>query len=252
MTLVPAAAVKSTKIAMANKTNDLTDKIKPIAIPGIHDKFYIYLINHIKSYTNPSILDLGAGHGYLVKRLHEDGFNVNASDLFPESYYYDKVPCHKADLTQVLPFANESFDVLLAVEVMEHIFDHELFFREAHRILKKGGVLFFTTPNILSLKSRFRFLFSGFFYSFSPLDYNRNDGLQHTASLTVDQYRYLATKNQFTDIDISFDKRQSTSCMLTVLIPFIRLYCKMKSIKYSIHNNFDYLTGRILFVKIKK
>jgi len=237
---------------MAKNSIDNLREIKPIAIPGIHDKFYHYLTKTLSVIPNPQILDLGAGHGYLVKKLYDSGYDVHAADLFPEYFYFDKVKCHKSDLTKPLPFDDQSFDVLIAVEVMEHIFDHELFFSEAHRILKKGGFLFFTTPNILSLKSRFRFLLSGFFYSFSPLDHNNNDGLQHVASLTIDQYKSLALKCHFEDIEICFDKRQSTSVYLLVLQPFIWLYCKLNRIKFSTHNKFDYLTGRILFVRLKK
>lgn len=252
MTLVPVAVAKSLNNVMEKIDGNMSREVKPIAIPGIHDKFYNYLNKSVSAYPQPKILDLGAGHGYLVKKLFEAGYNIQAADLFPEYFYYDKVPCCKADLTKPLPFEDNSFDVLIAVEVMEHIFDHELFFNEAHRILKNDGLLLFTTPNILSLKSRFRFLLSGFFYSFSPLDYSKNDGLQHLASLTIDQYKYLALKSHFKDIDISFDKRQSSSLYLSFIQPFIWLYCKLNAIKFNIHNKFDYLTGRILFVKLKK
>jgi len=233
---------------MAEQTNE----IKPIAIPGIHDKFYNYLKSHFVAFDNPLIIDLGAGHGYLVKKLHEKNYNVHAADLFPEYYYYDKVPCLKTDITKNLPFESNSYDIIIAVEVMEHISDHELFFNEAYRILKKGGLLFFTTPNILSLKSRFQFLLSGFFYSFSPIDNSKNDGLQHVSSLTFDQYKYIALKANFESIDYSFDKRQNTSLYLLLFKPLIWLYCKLKAIDLKPHNSFDFLTGRILFVKLRK
>ncbi len=227
-------------------------KIVPIAIPGIHDKFYRHLTSLLKGFSSPLILDMGAGHGYLVKKLFDNGFKVQAADLFPEYYYFDKVPCTRADLTKPLPFADQSFDVLIAVEVMEHITSHASLFNEAFRILKPGGLFLFTTPNILSLKSRFRFLFTGFFYSFSPLDAKRNDGLQHLASLTIDQYRYYALSSGFSDFAVTFDKKQSTSLWLTAFIPLMWLYCKITGHPYPIHNRLAYLTGRVLFVKLKK
>ena len=57
--------------------------------------------------------------------------------------------------------------------------------------------LIITTPNILSLKSRMRFLLSGFYYSFEPLDHKQQDGLQHIAALTYDQFKYLAESNGY-------------------------------------------------------
>ncbi len=233
-----------------NNTNE-PKEIKPIAIPGIHEKFYKYLISNLSN-KNLKILDIGAGHGYLVKKLFDDGYDVSASDLFPEYYYFDKVECKKADITQKLPFEDKSFDVVIAVEVMEHIHDHSSFFSETHRILKDNGFLIFTTPNILSLKSRFRFLYSGFFYSFSPLDHSKNDGLQHLASLTVDQYTNIGIKNNFKNIEIEIDKKQSTSKILLFLVPMMKIYCWLKKIDYKVHNQIKFLTGRILFFKFMK
>lgn len=252
MTPAPAAAEKSTNSVMESNCHNSNKKIVPIAVPGIHDKFYRYLTNLLKGFSSPHILDMGAGHGYLVRKLYEDGYNVQAADLFPEYYYYDKVPCTQADLTKPLPFEDQSFDVLIAVEVMEHITSHASLFNEAYRILKPGGLLLFTTPNILSLKSRFRFLFTGFFYSFSPLDIKRNDGLQHLASLTIDQYRYFALREGFSTFDVSFDKKQSTSVWLAGFVPFMWLYCRITGHAYPVHNKFTYLTGRVMFVRLKK
>jgi SAM-dependent methyltransferase len=130
---------------------------------------------------------------------------------------------------------------------MEHIHDHDPFFKECYRILKKDGLLIFSRPNILSLKSRLQFLFTGFYYSFKPLDHHNTDGLQHIASLTVDQYNYLAFINGLEPYRSSFDKRQSTSRLLSFLIPFLWVVSKIKSVHYSIHNRYDLLTARILF-----
>lgn len=226
------------------------DEIKPIAIPGIHNRFYEFLDPVLKSYQNPKILDAGAGHGAMVKKLNEKGYDITAADLFPEYFKYKEVECVKVDITKPLPFDDNSFDIILAVEIMEHVHDHEVFFKEAKRVLKEGGVLLFSTPNILSLKSRIRFLFSGFYYSFQPLDHQRNDGLQHIASLTLDQYHNLAVRTDFQKFEFEVDKYQSTSKVLSFLIPFIRLYCSLKKIKYDVHNNLRLLLGRILFVKI--
>ncbi len=231
---------------------DNNREIKPIAIPGIHARLYDYLMELLPKFEQPKILDIGAGHGYLVKKLHEAGYDIMASDLFPEYFYYDKIECQQADITKILPFNDNSFDVILAVELMEHVHDHEVFFKEANRILKKDGMLLFTTPNILSLKSRMRFLYSGFYYSFGPLDHQVNDGLQHKGSLTIDQYRNLSILSGFSSFNVSIDKRQSTSMWLSFLIPIMKLYCYLKKIDYNVHNQFDYLTGRVLFAKLVK
>ncbi|OQA00351.1 MAG: hypothetical protein BWY70_00728 [Bacteroidetes bacterium ADurb.Bin408] len=66
--------------------------IVPIAIPGIHDKFYVYLKSLLKNFSTPLILDMGAGHGYLVKKLFNNGYHVQAADLYPEFIIATKYP----------------------------------------------------------------------------------------------------------------------------------------------------------------
>ena len=50
------------------------------------------------------------------------------------------------DMTQS-PFSDDSFDCVLAVEVLEHIARDETFLDEVHRVLKPGGIFLMSTPN---------------------------------------------------------------------------------------------------------
>ncbi|MEX0968762.1 MAG: class I SAM-dependent methyltransferase, partial [Bacteroidia bacterium] len=144
-------------------------EIAPIAMPGTHQKFLEYFRER-KEPTEMKVLDMGAGHGAFTSRLYDMGYDVHACDLFPEIFQFDKVECRKVDITRKFPYEDNSFDLVIAIEVSEHILDHENFFSETGRILKPDGKLYISTPNILSLKSRFRFLFRGFYYSFKPLE----------------------------------------------------------------------------------
>jgi SAM-dependent methyltransferase len=234
------------------EVNTSESKIKPIAIPGIHERFFSFLLDQLKEIKEPVILDAGAGHGALSKKLHMKGFNISACDLFPEIFYYQGIECKLADLSKSLPYPDNSFDVVFSVEVMEHIHDHESFFRESLRILKPGGMLLVSTPNILSFKSRLRFLLSGFFYSFEPIDFKRNDGLQHLASLTINQYFHIGYQTGFAEMDFFIDKKQNSSQLLSMLIPFAWFYCKRKKLNYSIHNQYKLLVGRVLFLQFMK
>lgn len=216
-------------------------------MPGTHQKFLAFFENQAID-KKSKILDVGAGHGAFTKRLFDFGFDVSACDLFPEIFKFDKIECKKVDITQEFPYADNSFDIVIAIEVSEHIIDHEVFFRELSRILKPGGKLYISTPNILSLKSRIRFLFSGFYYSFKPLDMANHDGLQHVASLTLDQYNYVAMKNGFNPAKIEIDRKQSTSKWLLVLLsPILWIYPSFKKLS-SMHNQSKLLLGRLLFL----
>ena len=79
------------------------------------------------------------------------------------------------------------------------------------RFLKPDGKLYVSTPNVLSMKSRFRFFFQGFPYAFKPLEMDNYNGLQHVASLNLDQYNYLAIKHGFGQAEYDIDSEQRTS-----------------------------------------
>ena len=139
------------------------------------------------------------------------------------------VPCHEVDLNKLWPLEDDSVDGIIAVEVVEHIEDHLTMFREVARVLKPGGRLLFTTPNILSLKSRILFLFSGYFYSFGPISKQGfPDGRPHVSPFTIDRYRYVLGGVGLNLVGLETDKMQNTSRAWFWLIPFIRLNVFLK------------------------
>lgn len=225
-------------------------EILPIAMPGTHQKFLKYFKQQSPK-AEAKILDIGAGHGAFSQKLYHMGYKVSACDLFPEIFEFEEIECKKVDVTEPFPYPDNSFDYVVGIEVLEHVNDHENFFKEALRVLKPGGHFYASTPNILSFKSRIRFLFSGFYYSFNPLEMNNHDGLQHIASLTVDQYEYLAKKCGFGSMEYAIDRKQSTAKWLMFLYPFAKFYAWRKGIK-QIHNNKMLLLGRLLFLSFKK
>ncbi|UCF42233.1 MAG: class I SAM-dependent methyltransferase [Planctomycetota bacterium] len=230
------------------------DDICPITMPGIHDVFWPFLVAELTETENQNtkILDAGAGYGPLTKKLYENGYNVSACDAHPETFKFDKLRCERTNLNNMLPYADSSFDAVVAVEVLEHLTDHGRFFHECRRILKHNGKLIVSTPNILSLKSRLLFFMSGFFYSFKPLSRGRDDQFQHVTARTLDQYYYIAKQNGFTVGNVRTDKYQSTSKSMIWLWPLLYGFTKLKGIDFYIHNQIKILLGRILFISFKK
>lgn len=235
-----------------NKTREANSAvIKPITMPGVHSRFLKFFQQKDEA-RGSRILDVGAGEGALTQKLFEKGYDMTACDFSPEIFRFDQVNCDRVDITRSFPYADKSFDLVIAVEVSEHILDHENFFSEINRILRPGGKLYISTPNILSMKSRFRFLLQGFPYGFKPLIMDQYDGMQHVAALSLDQYNYLAVKHGFREAEVEIDRRQSTSRWLRILfLPIMALAGYFK--KYSsLHNRKDLLLGRLLFMVFMK
>jgi len=196
---------------------------RELAIKSTHD----FVLRVAKEIAPPlsevSALDVGAGQGSLSLKLMEAGYQVQACDLVPEQFAVPALTCSKVDANGKLPYPDASFDLAVAVELVEHIESHGSLFQEVARVLKPGGKLLFTTPNILSLKSRWLFLWTGYMYSFEPLDVNENDPVtQHVSALTLDQYIWHLQQAGLTLTDQITDKYQTTSRLLSPLIPIIR------------------------------
>lgn len=103
--------------------------------------------------TGLKVLDVGCGAGFLSNRLSEEGFDVHGIDVSEESLYvaqkYDKtgrVQYQKADAYQ-LPFPDAHFDIVTAMDFLEHVDKPEDVVKEISRVLKPGGLFFFHTFN---------------------------------------------------------------------------------------------------------
>ncbi|MDY6971108.1 MAG: class I SAM-dependent methyltransferase [Thermodesulfobacteriota bacterium] len=108
-----------------------------------------------------SILDIPSGDGVNSRRLNKTGFTVRAADLFPDQCRDAGFVCDRVDMTKPLPYDDCCFDGILNSEGIEHI-DNQIFvLQEFYRILKHGGILIVTTPNLLNLEGRLGMLLTG-------------------------------------------------------------------------------------------
>lgn len=107
-----------------------------------------------------TIVDVGCGPGFLLSFMegwfpHFQTIGIDASEELLE---VARTRCHRARLLKGdagnLRIESESADVLFALHIVEHLSHPESFFREANRVLRPGGMLFFATPNLEGLGSR--------------------------------------------------------------------------------------------------
>lgn len=134
-------------------------KLLQAIAPGLRSSQYHYesvLGPHARSTAR--WLDLGCGHALLPawraqeeKRLVDEckmlvGLDYDLPSLLAHPNIHRRV---RGDIA-TLPFASDSFDLVTANMVVEHLASPETQFREVHRILNDGGVFIFHTPNALS------------------------------------------------------------------------------------------------------
>jgi len=109
------------------------------------------------------ILELSCGGGQTTRILAEQGFTVVATEYSVPPYLGDQaLYVGGVDLNEHLPFKSATFDAVNLIEVIEHIEHQAQLIREIARVLKEGGVVVISTPNVLNVLSRLRFLFTGF------------------------------------------------------------------------------------------
>jgi 2-polyprenyl-3-methyl-5-hydroxy-6-metoxy-1,4-benzoquinol methylase len=65
------------------------------------------------------------------------------------------------DMESRLDFADATFDMVACVEGIEHVMDRHKTLSEMRRVMKPGGSLLITTPNLLSLRARAAYFFAG-------------------------------------------------------------------------------------------
>ena len=180
----------------------------------------------------PEHLDIGSGQGDLIALMrHEFQSNSHACDYTDELMALDDVRVDVANLnTQPLPYPDARFQVVTCTEVIEHLENPRELIRQIHRVLQPNGQVVITTPNVLNLKSRIRYLFFGFFNLFGPLHFKESRLYSSGGHITPISAFYLVhalVDAGFSDIRLSIDKPQSTSRFWRFwLNPLIQLVAK--------------------------
>jgi SAM-dependent methyltransferase len=97
------------------------------------------------------ILDIGCGVGAFVRRLGEFSSEVYGTDIDADRVTEGarEVPNLGLAVGEYMPFADNTFDVILLHEVLEHVDDDRQTLREARRILAPGGRIVIFCPNRL-------------------------------------------------------------------------------------------------------
>jgi len=112
--------------------------------------FNVLRWNKVFNIPNAKIVDIGSGEGFFADFLHKEKIgrlildDHNLTSLKRSIRKHNDLGC-MSDICK-LPFASESFDLVCALDVIEHIEDDKRALKEIFRVVKKGGYLLLTVP----------------------------------------------------------------------------------------------------------
>ena len=172
------------------------------------------------------VLDIPCGEGAFTKRLLDFGLDVFSADR----QKIIRIPQRRfliADMNKRLPFADEIFDAVVCIDGIEHIERQFDFIRECHRIIRKGGVVIISTPNLLALRSRWRWLLTGFHQGEkTPLDELNYTPLHHLSLVSFSELRYRLHAKGFRITAVRTNRVKFISWIYGTLVPLSYLMTK--------------------------
>jgi SAM-dependent methyltransferase len=109
-----------------------------------------WVLQTLANYPSPKILDVGCGTGFNIEYLQTQGYpHLTGLDFSVDALSFGRSRC----LTRLLcsdgtrpPFCSESFEVILALDLIEHLADDVQALQELERLLKSNGCLIIFTP----------------------------------------------------------------------------------------------------------
>ena len=216
------------------KYNEIIDEKMNVNMPysylDKHKERFIFINNYInKLYgtnkQNIKILDYGSHTGIMGVLLLEAGYDVECCDLkevidkYEVNYKTNKIKYDFIISNDKLPYENEQFDLVIFTEILEHLHESPINkLNDIKRIIKPGGYLLLTTPNVMNLENKIKFFFN--------------------VNIYQDIYRYCYNPRY------SLHYREySKKDLKKLLIDFL----KFKKIKFKY---FNYAGGRTLLLKM--
>jgi len=128
---------------------------KIYALYHLNPARFQYFDRHIADWSGLKVLDLGCGGGFTSEFLAKRGAIVSGIDQSQNCIDAAQKHASLSQLTidychgyaEFLPYANQAFDAVVCVDVLEHVADLTQTMAEVHRVLKPGGMFCFDTIN---------------------------------------------------------------------------------------------------------
>ena len=206
----------------------------PLAHQAIHDT----VVSILENQPRGALLDVPAGEGALAERLTAAGFTVSCCDLYPEIFRLEGVDIHRGNLDCELPFSDLSFDYVTCLEGLEHIENPQQAMREFARVLRAGGHLIISVPNIMNIEERLKWLLHGYTSHFKPITREqvaryreelrgKEEMALHVNPIGYPELRYTLETNRFEVVRLYRDKRKAQLWLYWPIVALIRVIARL-------------------------
>lgn len=155
-------------------TKRFADSLYCHATPGTLETIIETIANLPKK---EKLLNLGGGTGQVSNIFRELGFDVYNLDIeVKKEDENEKNIKFNLNSNEQIPVNQKFFNVVICQEIIEHIENPWKLFRDVNDIITPDGLFIISTPNVLSIKNKLKFLMTGFFEWFNPncFDYHIN------------------------------------------------------------------------------
>lgn len=131
---------------------DVRTESAKVELVSFYDKRIKAIKHSLEGYSFKKVLDAGCGDGEIGKLLKEQfGIDVYGIDISRRGVALANekgVRAKIADMSVKIPFADNMFDLVISSATIEHVISPDRFLKEMRRILRPGGILLVSTPNL--------------------------------------------------------------------------------------------------------
>jgi len=208
------------------------DLYEKIWVDRISQKEKLLANRHIEALkeisTGDNFLDIGCGSGLLssiVKKKFRYIYGLDGSLTALKKMRNERIgtPILSDFDSGSLPIADKAIDLVTCLDVIEHVYDPKKLIEEIYRVLKIGGVLILTTPNIRFIDHIRSIIINGQFPMTSQDKFGYDGG--HIHYFTFKDIRILLEKSGFHVLmEKGFDKKNYRTIKTFLFKIFIRLF----------------------------
>ncbi len=133
-------------------------RFNPVRLRFIRDtaaRHFARSSQNLRPFDGLNLLDIGCGGGLLSEPMARLGFSVTGADASEKNVQIARAHAtasgvavdYRSTSAEALAAAGESFDVVLNMEVVEHVADLKLYLDSCARLVRPGGIMFVATLN---------------------------------------------------------------------------------------------------------